>query len=75
MEAARGFQEDVLPLINIEFVDPGIHRSGVSALLSSSRRHLSLVDCASFEIMRTSGIKAVFAFDPHFKGQGFAVVS
>jgi len=71
LEAVRGFQNDVLPLVNIEFVLPEIHRSGVSALLSASRRNLSLVDCVSFEMMRTLEIRAGFAFDPHFKEQGF----
>lgn len=71
--AVRDFQENILPLIRIEYVDMEIHRAGVSALLAASRRNLSLVDCVSFEVMRTLGIKAVFAFDPHFKEQGFAV--
>jgi predicted nucleic acid-binding protein len=71
LEAVRGFQNDVLPLVNIEFVLPEIHRSGVSALLSASRRNLSLVDCVSFEMMRTLEIKTAFGFDPHFKEQGF----
>ena len=74
LEAVRGFQEDILPLINIEFVSPEMHRSGIAALLSASRRSLSLVDCVSFEFMRSSGIKTVFAFDNHFKEQGFTVM-
>jgi len=71
MDAVRGFQNDILPLVNIEFVVPELHRSGVSALLSASRRNLSLVDCVSFEMMRTLEIKMAFAFDPHFREQGF----
>jgi predicted nucleic acid-binding protein len=71
LDAVRGFQEDVLPLISIEWVDEATHRSGVSALLAASRRKLSLVDCVSFELMRTLGIKTAFALDPHFAEQGF----
>ncbi len=74
IEAARAFHDDILPLINIESVASGTHRSGVAALLSASRRDLSLVDCVSFEVMRTSGINTVFAFDKHFKAQGFAIL-
>ncbi len=74
LEAMRGFHEDVLPLISIEWVDETAHRSAVSALLAASRRKLSLVDCASFEIMRALGIKTVFAFDPHFSEQGFKCI-
>jgi len=75
LEAARGFYEDMLPLINIEWVDADTHRAGVSAFLSASRRRLSLDDCISFEVMRTSGIRTVFAFDPHFSEQGFKPVA
>jgi predicted nucleic acid-binding protein len=75
VEAVRGFQEDILPLINIEFVSPEMHRSGIAALLSASRRSLSLVDCVSFEIMRSTGIKSAFAFDNHFKEQGFVILT
>lgn len=75
MEAIRAFHADMLPLINIEFVASGTHRSGVAALLSASRRDLSLVDCVSFEVMRTSGINTAFAFDRHFKEQGFNLVA
>ncbi len=74
IEAVRGFQNDILPLVNIEFVAPELHRSGVSALLSASRRNLSLVDCVSFEMMRTLEIRTAFAFDPHFKEQGFHIL-
>ena len=74
MEAVRVFQEDILPLINIEWIDAGTHKSGVSALLAALRRKLSLVDCVSFEVMRSLGIKTVFAFDPHFAEQGFKCI-
>ena len=74
VEAVRGFQEDVLPVIGVEWIIESVHRAGVSALLAASRRKLSLVDCVSFEIMRTLGIKRVFAFDPHFTEQGFTCI-
>jgi uncharacterized protein len=74
LEAARGFQEDIIPLVNIEWVNAETHKSGLSGLLSATRRKLSLVDCVSFEIMRTLGIKTVFAFDPHFAEQDFQCI-
>ena len=73
--AVRALQEDILPLINVEFVTSGTHRSGIAALLAASKRNLSLVDCVSFEIMRTLGIKNAFSLDPHFKEQGFLEAS
>ncbi len=74
IDAVRRFQENILPLINIEFVESDTHRSAISALLSASRRNLSLVDCVSFEVMRYSGFRTAFAFDPHFKEYGFSVI-
>jgi len=74
IEAAKGFQDDIVPLTNIEFVTSEIHRSGVASVLSAARRNLSLVDCTSFELMRTLEVKTIFAFDPHFREQGFAVI-
>jgi len=72
--AVRTFQEDLLPILNVEFVNLETHRSGTSALLAASKRSLSLVDCISFELMRTLGIKSAFAFDAHFKEAGFQAI-
>jgi predicted nucleic acid-binding protein len=74
LDAVRGFQEDVIPLVHVEFITFESHRSGIAALVSASRRRLSLVDCVSFEVMRYSGIKSAFTFDSHFKEQGFSVI-
>jgi predicted nucleic acid-binding protein len=74
IEAVRGFQEDIIPLANIEWVNAETHKSGVSALLAASKRRLSLVDCISFEVMRNLAIKTIFAFDPHFAEQGFQCI-
>jgi len=75
VSAVRTFQEDIIPLIMIEFVDQETHRSAVASLLSASKRWLSLVDCVSFEVMRILGIQSAFAFDPHFKEQGFSPIA
>jgi predicted nucleic acid-binding protein len=75
LEAVRAFQEDLVPVLHVEFVTAAIHRLGVAALLSASRRGLSIVDCISFEVMRDLGIRTAFTFDAHFKEQGFELVS
>jgi uncharacterized protein len=72
LNAVRVFQEDLIPILLVEWVDTEVHKAAVSALLAASKRKLSLVDCSSFEIIRKMGIKSVFAFDPHFKEQGFS---
>lgn len=71
LAAARMFQEDVFPLISIEWVDESLHHAGVAAMLAAGRKKLSLVDCVSFDVMRSLGIRSVFCFDRHFKEQGF----
>lgn len=71
MEAVRTFQEDILPMLSVGWVGEQDHRAGVTGLLAAGRRRLSLVDCVSFDAMRQAGIKPVFAFDQHFKEQGF----
>jgi len=69
--AVRVFQEDIMPVLNVEWVDESLHQVGIASVLAAARRRLSLVDCASFEIMRRLGIKTAFAFDHHFDEQGF----
>ncbi|MEW6227059.1 MAG: PIN domain-containing protein [Bacillota bacterium] len=71
MQALRSFYEDVFPLLKVEWVDQVFHQRGAAALITANRRNLSLVDCVSFEIMRHLGMRRVFAFDTHFREQGF----
>lgn len=74
MEAVRALNDDILLLVNIDWIDEAAHRAGVSALLAASRKRLSLVDCLSFESMRRMEIKTAFAFDAHFEEQGFLCI-
>lgn len=74
LKAIRTLQEDILPMITVEWVDETIHQAGGAGVLTAMRKKLSLVDCISFDIMRKFGIKKVFAYDPHFKEQGFSSV-
>jgi predicted nucleic acid-binding protein len=69
--AVRTFQEDIVPVLKVEWVDETIHQVGIASVLAAARRGLSLVDCVSFEIMRRLGIKTAFVFDHHFDEQGF----
>lgn len=70
--ATRVFQDDILPLVSIQWVGENDHLLGVSAFLTASRRKLSLVDCVSFVIMRDLGLKDVFCFDKDFEKEGFS---
>jgi uncharacterized protein len=71
MGAIRACQEDLVPLLKIEWIDAQRHASSVAALLIAGRRQLSLVDCSSFETMRSLGINDAFTLDRHFAEQGF----
>lgn len=71
LDAVRAFQEDVYPLLRIEWVSETDFEAGAAGVLSAQRRELSLVDCVSFVLMRRLGIRRVFAFDQHFAEQGF----
>jgi predicted nucleic acid-binding protein len=74
IEAVRLFEGDILPILNLVWIDEPIHKQGMSALLVANRRNLSLVDCTSFEIMRQAGLDTAFTLDPHFNEQGFGVI-
>ena len=74
IDALRLFEIDILPVLEIAWVDKETHMKAMSALLVANRRDLSLVDCTSFEIMRQAGIEVAFTFDSHFREQGFMVL-
>jgi predicted nucleic acid-binding protein len=71
MEAVRAVEGDIVPVLEIEWLDAEIHNRAMQTLLTASRRRLSLVDCTSFEVMRRRGIVRAFALDPHFAEHGF----
>jgi predicted nucleic acid-binding protein len=74
MAAVNALHNDVVPALQVVWVDESAHRRGSSALLAAGRRNLSLVDCVSFEVMRQLGLEEVFTLDPHFEEQGFNLI-
>ena len=74
IDAVRLFESDIIPVVEIAWVDEIIHKQAMSALLAANRRNLSLVDCTSFEIIRQVGLDSVFTFDLHFHDQGFIMI-
>jgi predicted nucleic acid-binding protein len=71
LKALRTFQQDVVPMLHIAWMNEEGHDAAVTALLTAARRRLSLVDCASFDTMRRSGLTRAFTLDRHFSEQGF----
>jgi len=71
LKAAQTLAQDITPAFSIHWVEQAEHEAAVAAVLAGGKRRLSLVDCVSFEVMRRQGIRRSFAFDTHFKEQGF----
>lgn len=74
IEAVRLFDDSVVPLLRVLWVDADVHRRAMMVLLTAGRRQLSLVDCASFTLMRQHGLDRAFTFDRHFAEQGLTTV-
>jgi len=70
LDAVRTLVDEYLPLIEVGSVSPEDRGAALGALLAAARRHLSLVDCVSFTIMRRLGIREYLGLDPHFEEQG-----
>src|SRR6266404_4309817 len=60
LEAVSTFHEDIVPLIQIEWITKSAHDSAMAAVLAAGRRKLSLVDCTSFQVMRDAAIRNAF---------------
>ncbi|MCD6535346.1 MAG: PIN domain-containing protein [Deltaproteobacteria bacterium] len=73
MDAVRDFQEKILPLIEIIWVDSYWHEKAVNRLILLNQKKVSLVDCLSFVIMEAKEISTAFSFDGHFEKNGFSL--
>lgn len=74
VEPVRALQADLAPALHVSWVAAAEHEQAVTAALASRRRDISLVDRVSFLLMRRLGIDRAFAFDPHFRDEGFELV-
>lgn len=72
LAAAMAFLND-LARLQVHWIGPEDHREAVELLQARSRRQLSLVDCASFVVMRRLGMTQAFAFDSDFEREGFSL--
>ena len=72
--ALRRFVDDLLPIVEVAWVDETLHVEAREALLAAGRRTVSLVDWTSFLVMRRHGVRRAFTFDPDFGAEGFEVV-
>lgn len=75
LAAIEAFRRDFAPLLEIVWVDAEIHEAGLDLLLERRVRDLSLVDAVSFLVMRRRRLDEAFAFDRHFRDEGFTVLN
>ena len=74
-EAADLWSRDVLGVVETIWIDEARHKLAFEIWFSLGRRKLSLVDCASFVMMRHDKMEKVFGFDKHFTEHGFEVLN
>ena len=74
LEALRALADVIVPMMQPLWIDEELHAAAVAALFATGRRRLSLVDCASFELMRRRGLTEAFALDDDFARQGFRLL-
>jgi uncharacterized protein len=74
LESVRRLVDDLLPLVEIAWVDEPLHAEARAALLAAGRRTVSLVDWVSFLVMRRHGVRRAFTFDQDFAVEGFEVL-
>jgi uncharacterized protein len=75
LQPTREFTNDIVPLIQLEWVQQRVHAIAIQTLFAINQRELSLVDCVSFVVMQQLKIATAFAFDAHFTRQGFACLT
>jgi uncharacterized protein len=75
LEAVVAFRREFAPLLDVVWVGSTLHESGLDLLLDRGLRDLSLVDAVSFLVMREHRIDEAFAFDRHFRAEGFSLPS
>jgi uncharacterized protein len=71
---ARRLLEDVIPVLEIVWINAELHGAAVTAHLRTLRRRTSLVDQVSFELMRRREISVAIALDRDFAREGFELL-
>jgi predicted nucleic acid-binding protein len=72
LAALRDFRENLAPLLDVSWVDATVHDAALDLLFERRRSGLSLVDAASFVVMKRGRLDEAFAFDRHFEEEGFS---
>lgn len=73
--ATHRLVDGLLPVIDVRAVDADAFDSAMAGYRASGSAGVSLVDHASFAVMRALGIGRAFAYDDDFGREGFELVS
>ena len=74
LRAVSILHNDILPFLEVDWLDEDHHNAIIKAVLKTNRRQISFVDNSSFDTMRRYGVKTAFAFDSPFPNQGLEVI-
>ncbi len=74
LAAVQKLNDKILPVLDLHHVTEPQFATAKSLVLASGRKALSLVDAASFVVMREEAVAHAFAFDRHFREHGFKVL-
>ena len=70
----RDLEARLLPVLSIHWIDEEVHSRELERLFRMYRRHVSLVDAASFVVMEREGITDVLGLDANFTAEGFRLI-
>lgn len=73
LQAVRAVVDCIEDVVEIAWIDEQLHQAALRDLFTHGRRHLSLVDCTSFALMRRFRIETVFSLDADFERHGFSL--
>ncbi len=73
--ASERLIDGLLPVIDVQPVDDGIFTAAMATYRHTGSAEVSLVDHASFALMRALGIERAFAYDEAYARQGFELVA
>jgi predicted nucleic acid-binding protein len=72
--ATERLVDGLLPVLDVRAVDDDLHAAALGAYRRSASAAVSLVDHASFALMRSLRIGRAFAYDDDFSREGFDLV-
>lgn len=73
--ASERLMEGLLPVIDVEAVDPELYASAMATYRGAGSAQVSFVDRTSFAFMQSRGIRRAFAYDDDFARQGFELIA